>query len=139
MMAQGEAQATTIGELGERLSRIENIEQQRVGATKALRTVWLLIGSLMTAAAIGFFTWVFTIQQTINDQGSRIERLIERLGDHVARGGPQGHPDSAITQTQLNRQQIGQTNDRVSSIDARLTIVENRARTEENRNARRRR
>jgi len=58
------------------------IEAKRAGASKLLARLIAVFGSLMTAAAIGGFVWVWTAQTSNALQDVAIEQLVKRDSQH---------------------------------------------------------
>lgn len=86
----------------QRLGELERDRDRRSGA------FWVLsgLGALLVPGVLAVFGWTWNLNSHVTVQEGKIARLEERLADHRARGGPQGHPDSVISRTTVNEGRI---------------------------------
>lgn len=103
-----------------KLAALEQLEQQRIGAARTLRIIWLIFGGVATAAAIAAAGWVWTLHGSTVEAVAQLERVSERLDDHMRRGGPQGHPDSVLARTAVNEGRLDALSRSMSSLERAL-------------------
>jgi len=81
------------------------IEAERAGAQKLRTRLFAIFGSMITAAAIGGFVWVWDAQASNQSQDAAIERINERAHEHDPT--PPGHEEIEAQQATTDRRVDG--------------------------------
>jgi len=102
-------------------SKQAQIEAERTGASKNTSRLIAIFGTLITAAAIGGFGWVWSTSSETSRQSSAIERISERQAEHDP--NPPGH-EEMITATRTNERRIDGVDAATKQINARLDRIE---------------
>ena len=102
-------------------ARQNQIEAERTGAGKSQARLIAIFGTLITAAAIGGFGWVWSTSADTARQSAAIERISERQSDHDP--APPGH-DEIEAAIHSNDRRIDASEQTMRTINERLDRIE---------------
>lgn len=86
----------TLHEIKEAQAAQAKIEAERAGASKLGNRLVAVFGSVITAAAIAAFIWVWDASASSHVQAAQIERIDERAHEHDPSPPGHGEIDDAI-------------------------------------------
>lgn len=118
------AHGQALAEIGRRLAAIEHTEERRAGASELRNKLFAAFGSAITAGALAFGTWIWSVQADVGQLRADVDRGVERLEEHRASGG--GHPEAIVARVSRNEGRIEANAASAARIEARLAGVESK-------------